>query len=150
MNDQTPRTGVQRWADAVLHRGPGYDLTPEPPRFTAAPRDPAVEQAAEERAAQAAAASEESAAWFTSNASRELESLRAEVAAARKYAADLRTARSCRVAAVAAAVAGVLLAVVHEWLAAFLVLWLVPSLLVVAGRAHRAHARRSTGREGAS
>lgn len=60
---------------------------------------------------------------------------------------DLMTAHACRAVAVAAAVAGALLMVVHEWLSAGLVLWLVPSLLLVAGLAHRAHTRRSTGPE---
>lgn len=54
---------------------------------------------------------------------------------------DLLTARACR----AAAMAGACLAVVHLWLAAGLVLWLVPSLLVVGGLAHRAHARQNHG-----
>ena len=62
---------------------------------------------------------------------------------------DLMAARSCRAAAVTTAVAGACLASVHLWLAAGLVWWLVPSLLLVGGRAHRAHARRGTGREGA-
>lgn len=59
---------------------------------------------------------------------------------------DLVTARACRAAAVAACVAAVVLAVVHQWLAFGLVLWLVPSLLLVAGLAHRAHRRRKEGR----
>lgn len=55
---------------------------------------------------------------------------------------DLLTARACRAAAACAAVAGVWLAVVEQWLAAGLVWWLVPSLLLVAGLAQRAHNRR--------
>jgi hypothetical protein len=62
---------------------------------------------------------------------------------------DLLTAQACRAAAVAAAVACVWLAAVQQWLAAGLVLWLVPSLLAVGGLAHRSHNRRDTGREGA-
>lgn len=58
---------------------------------------------------------------------------------------DLATARALRAAAVAACVAAVVLAVAHEWLAFGLVLWLVPSLLLVAGLAHRAHNRRKGG-----
>ena len=30
MTSQNNRTVLQRWADAFLHRGPGYDVTPEP------------------------------------------------------------------------------------------------------------------------
>ncbi|MGW2725646.1 hypothetical protein [Streptomyces sp. NPDC001492] len=39
MNDTTARTRAQRWRDAVLHRGPGYDLTPHSdiPRLTGVP-----------------------------------------------------------------------------------------------------------------
>lgn len=55
---------------------------------------------------------------------------------------DLTTARSCRAAAVAALAACVLLAAAGHWLASGLVLWLVPSLLLVAGQARRA-ARRT-------
>lgn len=58
---------------------------------------------------------------------------------------DLTTARSCRAAAVAAFAACVLLAAAHLWLASGLVVWLVPSLLLVAGQARRA-ARRTEGR----
>lgn len=59
---------------------------------------------------------------------------------------DLFTARACRTAAVAAVVASVWLAAAHHWLASGLVLWLVPSLLLVAGQARRAHTRRTEGR----
>lgn len=52
---------------------------------------------------------------------------------------DLTTARSCRAAAFAAFAACVLLAAAGHWLASGLVLWLVPSLLLVAGQARRAH-----------
>ena len=55
---------------------------------------------------------------------------------------DLTTARSCRAAAVAAFAACVLLAAAGHWLASGLVVWLVPSLLLVAGQARRA-ARRT-------
>lgn len=61
---------------------------------------------------------------------------------------DLLTARSCRAVAAAATAAGALLAAGQQWLAAWLVWWLVPSLLLVGGLAHRAHTRRHTGREG--
>lgn len=54
---------------------------------------------------------------------------------------DLLTARSCRAAAAAATAACVLLAAGRQWLAAGLVLWLVPSLLLVGGLAQRAHTR---------
>ncbi|MCL8016907.1 hypothetical protein [Streptomyces sp. AS02] len=56
---------------------------------------------------------------------------------------DLLAARSCRAAAAAAAAACVLLAAGGQWLAAALVLWLVPSLLAVGGLAHRAHTRQN-------
>lgn len=59
---------------------------------------------------------------------------------------DQMTACSLRAVAVAAAVAAALLMVVHEWLAAGLVLWLVPSLLLVGGQARRAHTNRKEGR----
>lgn len=59
---------------------------------------------------------------------------------------DLLTARSCRAAAAAATAIGVLLAAGQQWLAAGLVLWLVPSLLLVGGLAHRAHMKQKEGR----
>ena len=95
MSDPTVRTQAQRWRDAVLHRGPGYDL---PPR-----RVDAVSR-------------------------------------------DLVAAHACRAAAATVVVTSVLLAAVHQWLFAGLVLWLVPSLLLVAARARRAHTRRQEGR----
>lgn len=95
MSDPTARTQTQRWRDAVLHRGPGYDRTPF---------------------------------W------------------AHAVTGDLYAARACRAAAVAVVVASVWLAMVHQWLASGLVLWMVPSLLLVAGQAHRAHTRRTEGR----
>jgi hypothetical protein len=95
MSDPTVRTQAQRWRDAVLHRGPGYDLP--------ARRVDAV-------------------------------------------TGDLLTARVCRALAAAAAVAAVWLAAAHHPLAAVLVLWLAPCLLLVGGRAHRAHTRRKEGR----
>lgn len=58
---------------------------------------------------------------------------------------DLRTSRVCRAAALAAAAGAVWLAVVHQWLAFGLLLWLVPSLLLVDGRARAAHARSKEG-----
>jgi len=58
----------------------------------------------------------------------------------------LFAARAFRAAAVTAAAIGGDLVAVHQWLAAALVLWLVPSLLVVGGLAHRAHTRRKAGR----
>ncbi|GGS96571.1 hypothetical protein [Streptomyces violaceus] len=61
---------------------------------------------------------------------------------------DLLAAGCCRVAAVVAAAACVWLAAVQQWLVAGLVLWLVPSFLVVGGLADRAYARRVAGREG--
>lgn len=59
---------------------------------------------------------------------------------------DLLTSQACRAAAGVAVVAGAWLAAVQQWLAAGLVLWLVPSLLAVGGLAHRAHNRRKEGR----
>lgn len=59
---------------------------------------------------------------------------------------DLLAARSCRAAAAAATAAGALLAAGQQWLAAFLVWWLVPSLLFVGGLARRAHSDRKEGR----
>lgn len=59
---------------------------------------------------------------------------------------DLTTARSCHAAAFAALAACVLLAAAGHWLASGLVLWLVPSLLLVAGQARRAARRTEEGR----
>lgn len=58
---------------------------------------------------------------------------------------DLVTARSCCAAAAAAVAVCVLLAASQQWLAFALVLWLVPSLLLVASQARRAHNRRKEG-----
>lgn len=55
---------------------------------------------------------------------------------------DLLTSHVCRAAAVAAAVVGVCLVTAHQWLAAGLVWWLVPSLLLVGGLARAHHRRR--------
>lgn len=55
---------------------------------------------------------------------------------------DLVTAHAARAAAVAASAGSVCLGIADQWLAAALVLWLVPSLLLVGSRAHRAHAKR--------
>lgn len=55
---------------------------------------------------------------------------------------DLATAHVFRAAAMAAAVASVCLGITHQWLAAGLVWWLVPNLLLVGSRAHRAHIER--------
>lgn len=54
---------------------------------------------------------------------------------------DLRTSRVCRAAALAVTAGSVWLAVAHQWLAFGLLLWLVPSLLLVDGRARAAHDR---------
>ena len=54
---------------------------------------------------------------------------------------DLLAARACRAAAVAALAGCIPLALAHNWLAVALVLWMVPSLLLVDRRARRAHAR---------
>jgi hypothetical protein len=59
---------------------------------------------------------------------------------------DLMVARVCRALAAATAVAAVWLAVAHHPLAAGLVLWLAPCLLLVGGRAYRAHTKRKEGR----
>lgn len=85
-----PRTRIHRWADAFLHRGPGYDLTgPHIPRFTARPVTPEVEEEETARAVQAAADSERAAEWMTVHSGPEsmpaelqakLERIRAEVA----------------------------------------------------------------------
>lgn len=58
---------------------------------------------------------------------------------------DLLTAHSCRAAAVAAVAACLVLAAGRQWLASGLVLWLVPSLLLVASQARHAHTRRTEG-----
>ena len=57
----------------------------------------------------------------------------------------LLTARILRAAAAVALLACVWLANVHAWLAFWLVLGLVPSLLVTAGRHRRAHYSREEG-----
>lgn len=55
--------------------------------------------------------------------------------------ADLMTVYACRTAAVTAAAGGASLTVGGQWLAGVLLLWLVPSLLLVACRARLAHTR---------
>ena len=54
---------------------------------------------------------------------------------------DLVTLYACRTAAVTATAGGASLTLAHEWLAGALLLWLVPSLLLIANRARLAHAR---------
>jgi uncharacterized membrane protein len=54
---------------------------------------------------------------------------------------DLLAAYACRAAALAAMAGSVPLALNQQWLAFALLLWLVPSLLLVDRRARRAHAR---------
>ncbi|MGW0014732.1 hypothetical protein ACWDVX_33895 [Streptomyces tendae] len=54
---------------------------------------------------------------------------------------DLMTSYACRTAAVTAFAGGASLTLAHEWLAGALLLWLVPSLLLVACRARLAHTR---------
>lgn len=54
---------------------------------------------------------------------------------------DLMTSYACRTAAVTAFAGGASLTLAHEWMAGALLLWLVPSLLLVACRARLAHAR---------
>lgn len=56
---------------------------------------------------------------------------------------DLATAHVCRAAAGAAAVGAACLGIAHQWLAFWLVLWLMPSLLLVGGLARRAHVRQN-------
>lgn len=55
--------------------------------------------------------------------------------------ADLMTVYACRTAAVTAFAGGASLTVGGQWLAGVLLLWLVPSLLLVACRARYAHTR---------
>ena len=55
---------------------------------------------------------------------------------------DLLTFYVCCAAALAATGAGVWLATGGHWLAAVLVLWLVPSLLLVGVLAHRVHTKQ--------
>lgn len=55
--------------------------------------------------------------------------------------AYLRVARACILAALAITAGCALLAVNRQWLAFGLILWLVPSLLLVAALARRAHIR---------
>jgi hypothetical protein len=60
---------------------------------------------------------------------------------------DLMTAYACRIAAVSACAGGASLTLAHEWVVGVLLLWLVPSLLLVAQRARLAHVRiHQTGR----
>lgn len=60
---------------------------------------------------------------------------------------DLITAHACRAAAVSACAGGALLTTAGQWAAGVLLLWLVPSLLLVAQRARLAHVRiHQTGR----
>lgn len=60
---------------------------------------------------------------------------------------DLMTAYACRIAAVSACAGGASLATAGQWLPGALLLWLVPSLLLVAHRARLAHTRiHQTGR----
>ena len=54
---------------------------------------------------------------------------------------DLMTSYACRTAAVTATAGGASFTLAHEWLAGALLLWLVPSLLLVANRARLAHVR---------
>ncbi len=60
---------------------------------------------------------------------------------------DLYAACACRVAALAAVAGSVPLALNQQWLAFALLLWLVPSLLIVGGLCHRAHARTTSTRK---
>ncbi|MEV5703130.1 hypothetical protein AB0L55_37320 [Streptomyces anthocyanicus] len=60
---------------------------------------------------------------------------------------DLMTLYACRTAAVTATAGGASFTLAHEWLAGALLLWLVPSLLLIANRARLAHIRTpQTGR----
>lgn len=54
---------------------------------------------------------------------------------------DLVTSYACRMAAATAFAGGASLTVGGQWLAGMLLLWLVPSLLLIACRAHLAHTR---------
>lgn len=54
---------------------------------------------------------------------------------------DLMTSYACRTAAVTAFAGGASLTLGGQWLARVLLLWLVPSLLLIAYRARLAHAR---------
>lgn len=61
--------------------------------------------------------------------------------------ADLMTVYACRTAAVTATAGGASLTLGGQWLAGVLLLWLVPSLLLVACRARLAHVQTpQTGR----
>jgi len=57
---------------------------------------------------------------------------------------DLLAAYACRAAALAAVAGSIPLALNHRWLAFALVLWMVPSLLLVGRLARRAHARTTS------
>lgn len=54
---------------------------------------------------------------------------------------DLMTSYACRTAVVTATAGGVSLATAGQWLAGVLLLWLVPSLLLIACRARLVHTR---------
>ncbi|MFJ6069106.1 hypothetical protein ACIQHU_39455 [Streptomyces tendae] len=60
---------------------------------------------------------------------------------------DLVTVYACRIAAVSAFAGGASLTLAHKWVVGVLLLWLVPSLLLIAHRARLAHTRiHQTGR----
>ncbi|RSN50531.1 hypothetical protein DMH12_24935 [Streptomyces sp. WAC 04229] len=54
---------------------------------------------------------------------------------------DLVTVYACRTAAASAFAGGASLTIAHEWIPGVLLLWLVPSLLLVAQLARHAPAR---------
>jgi hypothetical protein len=60
---------------------------------------------------------------------------------------DLLAAYTCRAAALAVLAGCIQLAVAHQWLTFALLLWLAPSLLLVASRAQRAHVRTTPTRK---
>lgn len=63
---------------------------------------------------------------------------------------DLLAAQACRTVALAIVAGCIPLAFAGQWLAFALLLWLVPSLLLVGGLCHRAHARTTTTRKDAT
>lgn len=59
-----------------------------------------------------------------------------------RLSGDLWVAFGCLAAGIAVTAGGVSLAMAHQVLAAGLVLWLVPGLLLVGARARRAHTKQ--------
>ena len=60
---------------------------------------------------------------------------------------DLLTARACHATAAVVVATSIVLATTGHWVAAVLLLWLAPSLILVGVRARRAHTKRTTARQ---